>query len=344
MTIVTTPAIWLPTIRANTGSDIFTLRLCKELNANGVRAEIAWLPHHAEYLPWATPAPEPPSWANMVHVNSWLPRKFWPTHLPVIATVHHLVHDPAYRPFRSARQAVYHELLIKPRELRSILGADAVTTVSEYVRGTVTEFSERQDISVIHNWIDTTVFTPARPAHHCAGDVFRLFMAGTASRRKGIDLLPKLASCLGSGFEIRYAGGRKQPTLPAANVIELGRLSDELLINEYQQCDAVVSLSRYEGFGYTALEAAACGKPFLGFRTSGLIEVATGPFDTLVPIDDVQALACAARHLRERGEASMEAQTAQQADICERFSVANILEYIDIYRQLLAKSSHTKNV
>jgi glycosyltransferase involved in cell wall biosynthesis len=279
----------------------------------------------------------------MVHVNSWLPRKFWPTHLPVVTTVHHLVHDPAYRPFRSTPQAVYHELMIRPRELCAILAADAVTTVSEYVRDTVSKFSGRQDISVIHNWIDATDFPPAGRVHRGASDAFRLFMAGTASRRKGIDLLPRLAHCLGPGFEIRYAGGSKQFLDPPTNVIELGRLSEEQLINEYQQCDVVVSLSRYEGFGYTALEAAACGKPFLGFRTSGLIEVATGPFDRLVPIDDVQALACAAKQLRESRKASAEAKAQQRVDISERFSAANIFEYIEIYGQLLKKSSQTKN-
>src|SRR3546814_10471771 len=85
-------------------------------------------------------------------------------------------------------------------------------------------------------------------------------MAGSHSRRKGFDLLPAFAHALGSGFEIRYAGGRSKLISPLPNVIELGRISDAQLIREYQACDAVVSLSRYEGFGYTALEAIACGR------------------------------------------------------------------------------------
>src|SRR3546814_7214158 len=92
-------------------------------------------------------------------------------------------------------------------------------------------------------------------------------MAGSHSRRKGFDLLPAFAHALGSGFAIRYAGGRSKLISPLPNVIELGRISDAQLIREYQVCDAVVSLSRYEGFGYTALEAIACGKAFLGFRS-----------------------------------------------------------------------------
>src|SRR3546814_9159329 len=86
---------------------------------------------------------------------------------------------------------------------------------------------------------------------------------------------------LGSGFEIRYAGGRSKLISPLPNVIELGRISDAQLIREYQACDAVVSLSRYEGFGYTALEAIACGKAFLGFHTSACLKTCREAVESL---------------------------------------------------------------
>src|SRR5690606_37416690 len=65
------PAVWFPTIQAGTGTDVFTQRLCDGLNARGVRAQITWLPHRAEYVHWTVPAPPPPAWANVVHANSW---------------------------------------------------------------------------------------------------------------------------------------------------------------------------------------------------------------------------------------------------------------------------------
>src|SRR3546814_2046333 len=78
--------------------------------------------------------PKPPEWANVVHVNSWLPKRFWPTDVPIVVTVHHLVHDPEFRPYRTLWQAAYHKFLIRRRERYAIRQADAVTTVSDYVR------------------------------------------------------------------------------------------------------------------------------------------------------------------------------------------------------------------
>ncbi|CAL1240217.1 hypothetical protein [Candidatus Methylocalor cossyra] len=67
------PKIWFPAIRAGSGADVYTLRLSEALNKRGIRTEISWLPLRAEYAPWSVPAPEPPAWANVAHINSWLP-------------------------------------------------------------------------------------------------------------------------------------------------------------------------------------------------------------------------------------------------------------------------------
>ena len=335
MTLDRKPAVWLPTIRAGTGADVFAVRLRDGLEARGIRAEIAWLPHQAEYLPWAVHAPEPPAWANVAHVNSWLPRRFWPRRLPTVVTVHHLVHDPAYRPFRSVPQAAYHALLIRPRELRAIRDAGVVTVVSDYVKRTVAEFSGREQITVIHNWVDGEVFVPGDGSAGHGGGPFRLFMAGSHSRRKGFDLLPAFARALGPGFEIRYAGGKSKPMPHIPNVIELGRISDAQLIREYQACDAVVSLSRYEGFGYTALEAIACGKAFLGFHTSALPEVVAQGDGVLVPLADVKALAAAAHELQAQAGRDGTGATAGRNRILQRFSAANLDRYVDAYARLI---------
>lgn len=331
------PAVWLPTIRAGTGADVFAMRLCDGLNAKGIRAEIGWLPHRAEYMPWAAQLLEPPVWANVVHVNSWLPTRFWPKGLPVVVTVHHLVHDPAYHPFRSPLQAVYHELLIRPRERHAIRDAHAVTAVSEYVKRTVSEFSGREQITVIHNWIDGDAFASRTDSNVNYSRPFRLFMAGSHSRRKGIDLLPAFLQALGPGFEVRYAGGKSRAAAPTANIVELGKISESELIREYQGCDAVVSLSRYEGFGYTALEAMACGKSFLGFNTSALPEVVAG-CGLLVSTGDVHALARVARELRERASTDKPEGAIGRERALRYFSAANLDKYVVLYSSLIEKN------
>jgi len=330
------PRVWLPAIRAGTGADVFTTRLCAGLNARGIRTEITWLPPRSEYLPWTIPLPHTPDWANVAHVNSWLPWRFWPEGIPTVVTVHHLVHDPAFRPFRSKRQAAYHELVIRPRELRAIRDADAVTTVSRYVAGTVREFSGRDDVRAIHNWVDSDVYAPSEIAPRDPPGSFRLFMAGSSSLRKGFDLLPAFVDTLGPGFELRYAGGRAEVALP--NVTCLGRIGQSELIREFQRCDAVVSLSRYEGFGYTALEAMACGKPFIGFAGSGLGEVVEDRRTALMAKGgDVVELAAHCRRLHGDPELAAALGSAGRKRAEERFSSAGALDaYRDIYSGLVA--------
>lgn len=337
MSSVAEPAIWFPTLHAGTGADVFTQRLVSGLLERGIRAEITWLQKRAEYAGWTVQVPRAPDWANIVHVNSWLPRRFWPKALPVAVTVHHLVHDPAYRPYQSLAQMAYHELLIRRRELRAIRDAAAVVTDSDYVRHTVRQFSGREQVTTIYIWVDCSKFSPGTDRKRHGGEPFRLFMAGSHSMRKGHDLLPSFIQALGTGFEVRYAGGRIGGASAIAGVTELGRISESKLIEEYRACDAVVSLSRYEGFGYTALEAMACGKPFVGFETSALPEVVANGCGILVPIDDIRGLAAAARELRSSPDAAEVMGAHGRSRALAHFSGDRINSYVQIYSSLIAQ-------
>lgn len=329
------PAIWFPTIRTGTGSDVFTERLAAGLREQGLRVEITWLPPRAEYAPRTVAVPVMPAWATVCHVNSWLPRRFVPLDHPTVVTVHHLVHDPAFRPFRSVGQAAYHRLVIRRRELRNIKAASAVTTVSAYVKRTVEAFSGRTGIEVVPNWVEGR-FSPALPSGDVQRRPFRLFMAGSPSRRKGIDLLPRFAEMLGQDFEIRYAGSNRPIAPPGSGIIELGRISDEAMLREYQTCDAVVSLSRYEGFGYTALEAISCGKPFLGFSTSGLSEVVDEGCARLVDNGDLAGLVEASRTLA-LDSALLRAVSEHASMRAANFSAHSaVASYCNVYRAVAA--------
>lgn len=334
------PAVWFPTIRAGTGADVYVERLCAGLNARGIRAEITWLPQRAEYLPRTVAVPPPPAWANIVHVNSWLPQRFHPAGLPLVATVHHLVHDPLFAPYRSRLQALYHRTLIRPRERKLIRKAAAVICCADYVSRTVSEFSGRGDVQVIPNWVDVGAFQPGSAAR-VPGRPFTLFMAGSRTRRKGFDLLPRFVSALGPGFELRYAGGNSGP-IDLPGVVDLGRLDETSLVREYQQCDAVVSLSRYEGFGYTAVEGMACGKPFLGFASSALAEVVPPQAGCLVDLDDIDALARAALHLAQNANIAAAQGDAARAWTLKHFQDGNVEKYIKLYRTITASSMTRK--
>lgn len=57
-------------------------------------------------------------------------------------------------------------------------------------------------------------------------------------------------------------------------VLELGRVSDEELLGLYQNVDAFLFPSLYEGFGFPVLEAMGCGCPVLAANNSSIPEVA----------------------------------------------------------------------
>ncbi|MCU1430786.1 MAG: glycosyl transferase group 1 [Actinomycetia bacterium] len=68
----------------------------------------------------------------------------------------------------------------------------------------------------------------------------------------------------------------------------LGYVDD--VVASYQQADALIVTSRYEGFCLPALEAMACGTPVVAFANSAIPEVVEGG-GLLVPDGDVDALA-----------------------------------------------------
>jgi glycosyltransferase involved in cell wall biosynthesis len=80
-----------------------------------------------------------------------------------------------------------------------------------------------------------------------------------------------------------------------------GRVSDDELVRLYRGAAAYVDASLFEGFGYQALEAMACGAPFVGSNATSIPEV-VGDAGLLADPRDAEALADAlVRALEEPG-------------------------------------------
>ena len=124
------------------------------------------------------------------------------------------------------------------------------------------------------------------------GNFIDVLYAGRFEGRKGTDVLLKAipALCL-KHRRVRFTLVGEDRTLPDGTtlggefralhrragfrdrVIFTGEVSDEKLEAYLTQCDIFVAPSRYESFGLVFLEAMMFGKPVVGCRSGGMIEV-----------------------------------------------------------------------
>lgn len=135
-----------------------------------------------------------------------------------------------------------------------------------------------------------------------------LVVVGPIRRRRGA--LERLAEELGVGAQLQW----------------LGFVEEAELVDLYRGATAYVDPSLYEGFGFQALEALACGTPVIAADATSLPEV-VGDAGLLVPPTDVRGFADAMQRLLEEADLlqTLQARAVAQA---ARFSWARTAEEI----------------
>lgn len=338
-----TPAVWFPTIQANTGADVFTRRLVDGLRNQGIKAEITWLPLRAEYAPWTVPIPKPPEWATVVHVNTWLPPRFIPGNLPLVATLHHAIHHPDAQSYKGWLKAAYHKYWIAHIERRIMGQADKVIAVSQFAADSARSTLIDTQIHVIYNGVDIRVFKPSHENRSSARP-FKLLYVGSWKPLKGVGLLTTIMRELGEGFELRYTGGPKaninKKHMPS-NMIDIGRLpSDSAVADAMKSADAFLFLSKSEGFGLVAAEAMACGLPVVASRIGPLSElIEHGKTGILCQPDNVTEFVTAVKDLSTDQVLHAAMCRAAPKRAQEDFSETAMIEgYLNIYRDITSAS------
>lgn len=192
---------------------------------------------------------------------------------------------------------------------------------------------------IIPNGVGPNEFDRVAPAPNAADFVF----VGELRHLKGVDLMlealaridtPRAPSAvivgdgpdaerfkqqvekLGLAARVSFPGA-----LPARTAFALGR--------------SLVMPSRAESFPYIVLEAGAAGLPMIATSVGGIPEITTGTSMSLVPSEDIDALAVAMhRHLVDRSTAEADAESLQRA-IAARFTItAMSATILSFYRQL----------
>ena len=333
--------VWLPYIHAGSGSDVYTERLAAGLRAAGHEAVLTPVDRRWQYLPWRYLSVPAPADTEITLANLGAGFAFRRPPAKLVLVEHHCVFDPAFAPYRSRKQALVHETLLRHIERKSLAVCDALVTVSAYTAESLRATLGGPAATVILHGIETDYFTPPEtPAPRAGGRPFRLLFVGNLSRRKGADLLPAIMDRLGPGFELRYTIGLRSddPFAGVAGMRRLGRLTQDELRDAYRDADVLLFPSRLEGFGYAAAEAMSCGTPAVVAASSALPELIDDGIDgRLCPVDDVDAFAATVRDLAADPERLAGMGRQARAKAVDRFSLgAMTAQYVSLFERLLA--------
>src|SRR5262245_37782929 len=247
---------------------------------------------------------------------------------PVVSVIHHPLHidreadfaiDPAF--VKKLKRTLYFPLLMQrivaPR-------LDKIVTVSEASRREIERYFgiPEKAVSVVYNGTDSELFRPV-PGMRKETDL--LFVGRTEDRKKGIGTLLEALALL-PGVTLKIVDGRIPPHglvpklirrlgLEGRVVIQDRFLETPELVREYSTGRVAVVPSFFEGFGFPASEAMACGLPVVANAAGALPEVvgSDGHAGRVVPARDPRAMARAIRAvLADPGRAARMGRAARQ--------------------------------
>jgi L-malate glycosyltransferase len=230
--------------------------------------------------------------------------------------------------------------------------SDAVTTVSEWLRGeTLRFFQPTRAIEVLPNFVDVERFQPRAesPLRACLVPPGERVMSHVSNFREVkrvrdvIDIFAATAAKVparlllaGDGPEIATAERAAAEAGVSERVHFLGEQEDVERV--FAASDLFLLPSEHESFGLSALEALACGVPVIGTDSGGLPEVVqSGRTGLLVEVGDVEgAAAGAVRLLRDEG-LRRRMGDAGRADAVARFAGPGVVDrYVALYERVLA--------
>lgn len=249
------------------------------------------------------------------------------TGVPVVSVIHHPLHidreadfavDP--RLVKKVKRTLYFPLWMQQQVAPRL---DRIVTVSEASRAEIERYFgiPEKDVAVVYNGTDTELF---RPVPGVAKQTDLVFVGRTEDRKKGIGTLLEALARLPERVTLKIVDGRipENGLVPrlirkyglAGRVVIQGRFLElPELVREYSTGRIAVVPSFFEGFGFPASEAMACGLPVVANAAGALPEVvgSDGSAGRLVPPRDAGALAAAIgelladpRRLAEMGRAA----------------------------------------
>lgn len=163
-----------------------------------------------------------------------------------------------------------------------------------------------ENISVIHNAVDTNIFKPYSDINK---KPYRLITTASADvPLKGLDFTLHALSALSLEFkeiELLVIGSPREGGHTERLIKDLDlktrvnfktNLTKEEIAQEYAMSSIAIVSSLYEGFGYPVAEAMACATPLVATNVASIPEI-TGKYAILIPPKDSYAIADSIRKI-----------------------------------------------
>lgn len=220
-------------------------------------------------------------------------------------------------------------------------------------------YLERPATVILHG-VDTDIFQPApdraalRAGLGLDADAVLVGCFGRVRAQKGVDLLVQAGLDLlpdRPRVQILFTGRITSDNRAFANDLQariaaaglsdrirfLGELPWDQLVRHYQALDLFAAPARWEGFGLTPLEAAACAVPTVAARV-GAYEtlIRDGETGSLVPRDDAPALTAALARWLDDDAGRAAAGRAARAHVAQNHAIeGEARALVQVYRDLL---------
>lgn len=221
----------------------------------------------------------------------------------------------------------------------SFTGLDDMTLVpvSDWLRGYVEEsFLRDYPVRVIHNGIDTDVFSPMPVREHHGYNI--LGIASNWKMRKGLPDFIRLRELLPDDCHITLIGTTSEEIKHLPDGITGVQRTESIaeLARFYSEADVLVNPTYEDNYPTVNLEALACGTPVITYRTGGSPESITDETGVVVDKGNVEALAEAIIKMRS-GTTNITREACRKHAVENHNQLTRFREYIELYESLLAK-------
>ncbi len=274
---------------------------------------------------------------DIVHSNIEYGYIFHRYDKPLIVSALHIVSEDFINKYYKSTQKFYYQAILKYIK-KTIEKATYIVAISKASELQVKEIVQAKNIQTIYCGIDTNLFQPLKIDNDPYEKKIKLLFVGNLTKRKGIDLLPKIMAKLDNRFLLFYTTGMRTPKriFTDKRMLPIGNLQLSELVYWYNLCDIFVLPSRLEGFGYAIAEAMACAKPVVTTNCSSLPEIVIdGENGFLCRIDDVLDFVDKIKLLADNKQMREEMGIRGRKRIINNFNLIKMgKEYNDMYQKV----------